>query len=165
MLHGATSQKDEPAAPSRPLETRSALQHFLHRQANTRIRTRPGSTTEKCPAQSSRAVIRSARRAPTSLGFGIGMRNNTTPHVAGSADARASSPKSLSKVAESARPLPPEPESPDGLCPALRLSASRHRGPQIGAWTRRRRGSSRWREGASHAALGNTPSELKVSRA
>src|ERR1700730_16912656 len=68
------------------------------RQANARIRTRPGSTTEKCPAQSSRAVIRSVRRAPTSLGFGIAMRNNTTPRVAGSADARASSPKSLSKV-------------------------------------------------------------------
>ena len=40
-----------------------------------RIRTRPGSTTEKLPAQSSRAVIKSASRCPTLLGLDIGMRS------------------------------------------------------------------------------------------
>src|SRR5882757_5271986 len=54
--------------------------------------------TEKEPAQSSRAVIRSASRCPTLPGLGIGMRSKTTPHVRGSADPLASSPKSLSKV-------------------------------------------------------------------
>jgi len=65
---------------------------------NRRSRTRPGSMTEKWPAQSSRAVIRSARRCPTSSGPGIGMRNRMMPHPAGKAAALANSPKSLSKV-------------------------------------------------------------------
>src|ERR1700726_325491 len=59
---------------------------------------RPGSMTEKWPAQSSRDVIMLPSRDPISPGFGIGMRNSTTPPVLGSADALASSPKSLSKV-------------------------------------------------------------------
>src|SRR5262245_411887 len=62
------------------------------------MRTRPGSMTEKCPAQSSRAAIKSASRRPTSDGLGIGMRNRTTPVVDGKADALARSPKSLSNV-------------------------------------------------------------------
>ena len=62
--------------------------------------TRPGSMTEKLPAQSSRAVISAASRSPASSGFGIGIRSNTTPQVRGSADPLASSPKSLSKVSK-----------------------------------------------------------------
>src|SRR5882762_8102283 len=59
---------------------------------------RPGSMTEKWPAQSSRDVTMLLSRDPISPGFGIGVRNSTTPHLLGSADALASSPKSLSKV-------------------------------------------------------------------
>ncbi len=44
-------------------------------QSSGRIRTRPGSMTEKLPAQSSRATIRSATRCPTSPGGGIGIRS------------------------------------------------------------------------------------------
>jgi hypothetical protein len=63
-----------------------------------RIRMRPGSMTEKWPAQSSRDMSRLLSRGPISPGFGIGKRNSTTPHVLGNADPLASSPKSLSKV-------------------------------------------------------------------
>jgi len=65
-----------------------------------RIRTRPGSMTEKLPVQSSRALISAASRSPASSGFGIGIRINTTPQVRGSTDPRANSPKSLSKVSK-----------------------------------------------------------------
>src|SRR5713226_7960295 len=68
------------------------------RYRRARIRMRPGSMTEKWPAQSSRDATMLLSRDPISPGFGIGMRNSTTPHVSGNADALASSPKSLSKV-------------------------------------------------------------------
>ncbi len=66
--------------------------------ASGRIRMRPGSMTEKWPTQSARDASSCTKRAPTSPGFGIGIRNSTTPHAAGRADALANSPKSLSKV-------------------------------------------------------------------
>src|SRR2546430_183778 len=44
--------------------------------------------------------MRSARRRPTTPGCGIGMRKSTTPQRAGSCEALASSPKSLSKVSK-----------------------------------------------------------------
>lgn len=65
-----------------------------------RIRMRPGSTTEKLPAQSSRVAIMLTKRLPKSPGCGMGVRNNMTPQVAGSADIFANSPKSLSKVSK-----------------------------------------------------------------
>ena len=63
-----------------------------------RIRTRPGSITLKCPGQSDRLVSTSVMRVPTSVGFGMATRNNTTPQWAGSPNRHASSPKSLSNV-------------------------------------------------------------------
>ena len=69
-----------------------------HGGANGRIRTRPGSMTEKQPAQSSRTRIRLAICRPASLGFGVGVRSKMTPQDGGSDDPLANSPKSLSKV-------------------------------------------------------------------
>ena len=57
---------------------------------------RPGSTTEKRPAQSFLDKINTASLA-ISRG-GMGTRKRITPHLAGSLAARAISPKSLSKV-------------------------------------------------------------------
>jgi len=62
------------------------------------MRTRPGSTTENCPAQSSRLPTMLAMAGPTSAGDGIGRRNRTMPAVAGSPARQASSPKSLSNA-------------------------------------------------------------------
>ena len=62
------------------------------------MRTRSGSITEKCPAQSERPPTRFARRTPTSPEDGIERRNNTTPQASGRPAPRAISPKSLSKV-------------------------------------------------------------------
>jgi len=76
-----------------PTETRT--QDFEGRDL---MRTRPGSTTEKCPAQSSRLPMMLAMAGPTSAGEGIGIRNRTMPAVAGNPERQASSPKSLSKV-------------------------------------------------------------------
>lgn len=70
------------------------------RYTSGRMRTRPGSTTEKCPGQSSRAVMSMAIRDPTSFGRGIGTRNSTMPHPAARGALLASSPKSLSNVSK-----------------------------------------------------------------
>ena len=65
---------------------------------SARTRIRPGSTTEKCPGQSSRDVRTSAMTFPTPAGLSASKRNSTIPQVAGNPDRHASSPKSLSKV-------------------------------------------------------------------
>jgi hypothetical protein len=62
------------------------------------MRTRFGSITEKCPAQSWREKSTRLKKAPASVAGGIGKRNRTIPHCAGSLACQASSPKSLSKV-------------------------------------------------------------------
>jgi hypothetical protein len=67
-------------------------------EGSARTRIRPGSTTEKCPAQSSRAIRTSAMTFPTPVGPSAGKRNRTIPQVAGNPERHASSPKSLSKV-------------------------------------------------------------------
>jgi hypothetical protein len=64
----------------------------------TRTRMRPGSTTEKCPGQSSRAIRTSAMTLPTPVGPSAGKRKSTIPQLAGRPERHASSPKSLSKV-------------------------------------------------------------------
>jgi predicted nucleic acid-binding protein len=61
------------------------------------------STTEKCPAQSDRLFTIAAMIRPASLGKGMGRRNSTTPHAAGSLERQASSPKSLSNVSRMRR--------------------------------------------------------------
>jgi hypothetical protein len=66
--------------------------------ASRRMRTRSGSITEKCPAQSVRSLILAARIAPTSVDAGIGNRNSTMPVDTGNPVRPASSPKSLSNV-------------------------------------------------------------------
>jgi hypothetical protein len=65
---------------------------------SARTRIRPGSTTEKCPAQSSRDIRTSAMTLPTPAGPSAGKRNSTIPQLAGNPERQASSPKSLSKV-------------------------------------------------------------------
>jgi hypothetical protein len=67
-------------------------------EGSARTRMRPGSTTEKCPGQSSRDVRTSAMTLPTPAGPSAGKRNSTIPQLAGNPERHASSPKSLSKV-------------------------------------------------------------------
>lgn len=62
------------------------------------LRTRPGSMTKNCPAQSSRPSKMLTMTVPTSAGDGMGRRNRTMPQDAGRPALQASSPKSLSKV-------------------------------------------------------------------
>jgi hypothetical protein len=62
------------------------------------MRIRPGSTTEKCPDQSSRDIRTSAMILPTPAGPSAGKRNSKIPQLAGNPERHASSPKSLSKV-------------------------------------------------------------------
>ena len=127
------------------------------RYSRGRIRTRPGSITEKWPTQSFLDVTKPARRRPTSLGFCRGMRNNTTPHVPGNGDALANSPKSLSKVSRirssraarastSGSPVP----GASILTHATSCPADRSAGPLC-------QENFRWRGSAFHAGWG-TPS-------
>lgn len=129
-----------------------------------RILMRPGSMTEKWPAQSLRAIIASATFRVLSRAFFIGMRIKTIPHVFGSLAALASSPKSLSKVSKMRSSLTLH-ASQGHRCPALcflskRRPVRRPRGRQ-----RPIQESSHSRETAYQAALGKTFSELNVSRA
>ena len=135
-----------------------------------RIRTRPGSMTEKLPVQSSRALISAASRSPASSGFGIGIRINTTPQVRGSTDPRANSPKSLSKVSKirCSRAAPCQPRGQHvGVGHAWRNGSDPHDivpGCRQGG-DRRGRKILVGEKTQNQAALGNTFSKLSVSRA
>ena|SRR5205807_4064871 len=122
--------------------------------------------TEKLPAQSSRAVISAASRSPASSGFGIGIRSNTTPQVCGSADPLASSPEILVKGQQDSmlarRPCQHlrvghawrNDWDPHDIVPSCRQGGDR-RGRKILVGEKAQ----------NQAALGNTFSELSVSRA
>ena len=121
--------------------------------------------TEKLPAQSSRAVISAASRSPASSGFGIGIRSNTTPRVRGSAD-----PGQFAKILVKGqqdsivarRPCQHvrvrhawrHDSNPHDIVPSCRQGGDRRAGKILVS-----------EKTQNQAALGNTFSELSVSRA
>jgi len=123
----------EPAQYS-PIGGRGESLAHIDADGSARTRMRPGSTTEKCPGQSSRPVRTSAMTLPTTVGPSAGRRNSTIPQLAGKLELHASSPKSLSKVSSTraahGHPLSCAKVHLDRRCPAHPFESTERRAPR-----------------------------------
>src|SRR3954468_15152673 len=105
-------------------------------------------------------MIRLLSRAPITPGFGIGMRNSTTPHLLGRDEALANSPKSLSKVSKMRSSRVAHASTSGSLMPGPYSLPTRYHAQPQQAPRRLYRGNFRWQGSAYQAALGKTFSEL-----